>query len=41
MIVSLLNIRLVQFKLGYLGIGNLDPLNVAKPLKINVKKTIG
>ena len=38
MIVSLLSIRLVQPKLSYLGIGNLDP-NVAKLLNFNANET--
>ena len=37
-VVSLLNIQLVQSKFSYLWISNLDPSNVVKLLKLNTKK---
>jgi hypothetical protein len=37
--VSLLSIRLIQPKFDSIGIENLDPFNVTKLLKFNVKQT--
>ena len=38
-IISLLSIQLIQFKLNYLGIDNLDHYNIVQLPKFNMKGT--